>query len=141
RPAPPPTMREDGAGELGPGPALAAKAVQHETLAGEDPRPERLLEADRDLDAGRAGEKAVPVYQVLRSRAHIDRQDTAGHLGRERDGPGTALRRVGAHERRRAAYHALERAHQAPATHVAGGGRYLGRHLDRVGHPGKLTGL
>jgi hypothetical protein len=135
-------VRDHVAGELGPGPALAAEAVQDETLTGEYPGPERLLEAGRDLDAGRAGEKAVPVHQVLRSRAHIDRQDAAGHLRRERDGPGAALRRVGAHERRRAAHHALERTHQAPATHGAANvGRHLGRHLDRVGHPGELTGL
>src|SRR5262245_40371516 len=134
-------MRDHVAGELGPGPALAAEAVQDETLAGEDPGPERLLEAGRDLDAGRAGEKAVPVHQVLRSRAHIDRQDAAGHLRGERDGPGTALRRVGAHERRRAAHHALERPQQAPVTHAAGAGRPLGGHLDRIGHPGELAGL
>src|SRR5215472_16280584 len=110
-------MRDDVARELGPGPALATEAVQDKALAGEDPRLERLLEAGRDLDAGRAGQEAVPVHQVLRPRAHIDRQDAAGHLRRERDGPGTALRRVGAHERRRAATnHALERTHQAPAT-------------------------
>src|SRR5262249_57673991 len=53
-----------------------------------------------------------------------------------------ALRGVGAHERRRAAHRAPERTHQAPATRAAAdAGRHLGRHLDRVGHPGELTGL
>jgi hypothetical protein len=135
-------VRDHVAGQLGPRPALAAEAVQDEALAGEDPGPERLLEAGRDLDAGRARQKAVPVHQVLRSRAHVDRQDAAGHLRGERDGPRTALRRIGAHQRRRAAHHALERTHQAPATHAAAdAGRRLGGHLDRIGHPGELAGL
>ena len=54
-------MRHHLAGEFGPGPALATEAPQREAPAGEDSRAERPLETGRDLDAGRAGEKAVPV--------------------------------------------------------------------------------
>jgi hypothetical protein len=131
-------MRDHLAGELGPGPAVAAEAPQDKALVGEDPGAERLLEAGRDLDPGCAGQEAVPVHQVLGSRAHVHRQDAAGRLRRERDGARPSLRRVGAHERRRAAHCALEGTHQGLAAHA---GAHARRYLDRVGHPRELAGL
>jgi hypothetical protein len=126
------------ASQLDPGPALAADALQHEALAGEDARSEGLLEARGDPDAGGACQKAAPVHQVLPAGSDLDRQDAAGKLRRERDSPRLAVRRVTAEQQRRSGDFAHQRAHHPLA---AGAVSHAGGHLDRVGHPGELAGL
>src|SRR6516225_8086938 len=89
------------AGQLDPGPALTADALQDEVLAREDPGGEGLLEPCGDLDARCAGQEPVPVHQVLGAGADLGPHDAARQLGRERDGPRRVLRGVGAQEQRR----------------------------------------
>src|ERR1019366_2257148 len=125
-------------GQLSPGAALAADALQDEALTAEHARGEGLLETGRDLDAGAAGEEPMPVNHVVAAGSDIDRQDAARHFGGERDDPRRSLRGVGAHQQSPSADLALQRSHQPLSAYTAA---HAGGHLDGVGHPGELADL
>src|SRR5208337_832830 len=48
-------------GQFEPGGALSAESLQQETVAAENARPQRLLEADANLNLRRGAQKAVTV--------------------------------------------------------------------------------
>src|SRR5215472_5136039 len=85
---------DDLTAQLKPRSAVAGNSLQQESIAAEDPRPQRLLERDAELNLRCGAEEAVTVNRELVSGADFHGHDVARDLGREANLTGIALRGV-----------------------------------------------
>src|ERR1051326_2671344 len=70
-------------GKFEPRCTLSAHSLQEETVSTKDSCPERLLEADADLNLRGRTEKSVAVNHVFVARRHFHGNDMARKLGGE----------------------------------------------------------
>src|SRR6201987_2184855 len=68
-------LHDQLAGKLDPCGPGSADVLQQEPVASEDSCPQRLLEADADLNLRRRTQKTVPMNHVFVSRANFDRHN------------------------------------------------------------------
>jgi len=125
------------AGKFEPGGSDAGDFLQEESVAAEDARSERLLEADADLDLVGGAQEAVAMDHEFVAGADFDRDDVAGDAGGECDLAGCSEGAVFGHEEGAAAGYALECSEKAAASAELG----VCGHLDGLAHPRKLSGL
>src|ERR1700722_19660533 len=123
--------------EFEPRYALSAEFLQQEAVSTENPRAERLLEADADLNLLGRAKKAVTVNEIFLRRTHLNRHNVPRHLRGEGQFSGETRRAILRHEQCSAAGHALQDAEDSAASAKL---RVRG-HLDRTRHPGKFSGF
>src|SRR6185437_4291678 len=128
---------DDLAAQLQPCGPIAVELLQQESVAAEDARAERLLEAHPQLNLRGGAEETMTVNQKLVSGSDLNGQNMPGNLGCESDLAGITLRRVLGHEEAAPAHYTFERAEESAAAHHLG----MRGHADGLGHPAKLAGL